>query len=76
MSILKTSVAALALVAGFATLADAAPRHRQSAAGAAYVQQPYGTLPYQEYEGPRGAGGFDANTRAAEAFQDHFRNTY
>lgn len=78
MSILKSSITALALVVGLSTLANAAPHHRQVQTD---TVQPYsynvGTLPYGEYEGGRvGLGSPGANTRAAEAFQDHFRINY
>ena len=77
MSILKTSITALALVVGLSTLANAAPRHRVQRD----TVQPYsyntGALPYGEYEGARaGVGTPGANTRAAEAFHDHFRIDY
>jgi hypothetical protein len=77
MSIVKSSIAALALVVGVATMANAASRHQYTAQGTAV--QPYTPeLPSQQFEGsysvPYGAIGDDANTRAAEAFQDQFRN--
>jgi hypothetical protein len=83
MSILKASIVAAALVAGFSTFANAAPQHHRTIHSE--MAQPYnysyGTLPYAEPEGrpvaaPFGEAGSDANTRAAEAFQDHFRNGY
>jgi len=82
MSALKISLAALVLVVGASTLADAAPRYRTDRPDTMQrFNYSRGTLPYEEWEGrplqePFSAAVPDANTRAAEAFQDHFRNTY
>lgn len=80
MSVLKSSITAVALVVGLTTLANAAPRHQDTMGRMATPYANSATLPYGDFEGrsvsvlPYGAAADDANTRAAEAFQDHFNN--
>ncbi len=75
MSIMKTSIAALAVVVGLSTMANAAP-HRRHAMDRTTVQSYEQKNPTFEgnYSVAPGAAGLDANTRAAESFQDQFRN--
>jgi hypothetical protein len=77
MSILKSSITVVAIVVGAATIANAAPRHHQAMQRT--TVQPYTTeLPGGQFEGnysvPNSAVADDLNTRAAESFQDQFRN--
>lgn len=79
MSVIKPLTVAATLVAALTTCANAATTHHHIRGERMMVTQPayglaYGTLPYGIREGVPTAGRLDANTRAAEAFQDHFRN--
>jgi hypothetical protein len=79
MSILKSSITAVAIVVGVATVANAAPRHHQATQHTAvqpYTNEPLGAQFEGNYGVPNSAIADDANTRAAESFQDQFRNGY